>query len=412
MRFRRRFPWPATAALMALLLGLGACISGRPKAVISSSPTVSASGSSATPTPSSSVPNGGGMWKAIAEHGPVGESQTSVWTGQELLVWSGSYHSLGHGAAFNPTTMRWRDIRGYRIGGVGGAIAVWTGREMIVWGGSPGQNESPPNTGAAYDPHSDSWRSIPAAPLAGGDRSRYTGFWTGSELWIWGIDDSRSNARAQAAAYDPKANRWHGIDPGPLGVRHGVIGVYTGKEILLWGGRVDIGGTTRYLTDGAAFNLDSGKWRRIPSSPIEGRALPAGAWTGHRFIVWGGNRLMGSLSHFRRDGASFDPSSNEWERLPDAPIAPRWSAAVATTGTAMIVWGGLGPPKPGDEDESPRKDGGVYDTTSRSWRLLPVAPLAPRSAVQSAWTGTELIVWSGCCTENGTSYSDGAIYRP
>ena len=62
---------------------------------------------------------------------------SSVWTGRELLVWSGTAGTYGNffsdGAAYDPAADRWRAMAPWpgRI-----SDGVWTGREMVVWGGT------------------------------------------------------------------------------------------------------------------------------------------------------------------------------------------------------------------------------------------------------------------------------------
>ena len=62
---------------------------------------------------------------------------------------------------------------------------AWTGREMIVWGGTTGGDSGTLNSGASYDPTTDTW-----APLAFDDaptpRRTLTSVWTGSAFIVWG----------------------------------------------------------------------------------------------------------------------------------------------------------------------------------------------------------------------------------
>src|SRR5213593_4298783 len=61
--------------------------------------------------------------------------------------------------------------------------AVWTGSEMIVWSGTDGSGFL--NTGGRYNPGTDSWTatSTTSAPAA---RDQHTAVWTGSEMIVWG----------------------------------------------------------------------------------------------------------------------------------------------------------------------------------------------------------------------------------
>jgi hypothetical protein len=61
-------------------------------------------------------------------------------------------------------------------------VSVWTGRELIVWGTAVCVNVRP-RDGAAYDPATDSWRSIAEGPI---ELTDATAVWTGSEMIVFG----------------------------------------------------------------------------------------------------------------------------------------------------------------------------------------------------------------------------------
>ena len=62
--------------------------------------------------------------------------------------------------------------------------SIWTGTEMIVWGGEQTSGAGI-DTGGRYDPTSDSWTvtSTLGAPTG---RDRHTVVWAGSEMVVWG----------------------------------------------------------------------------------------------------------------------------------------------------------------------------------------------------------------------------------
>jgi len=122
------------------------------------------------------------------------DSHTAVWTGSEMIVWSGSFvdnngaHYLNTGARYDPTTDSWTTTSMTNAPAARSVhSAVWTGSEMIVWGGYDGSNEL--NTGGRYNPVMDSWTatSTANAPLA---RDHHTTVWTGSEMIVWGDTDA------------------------------------------------------------------------------------------------------------------------------------------------------------------------------------------------------------------------------
>jgi hypothetical protein len=70
---------------------------------------------------------------------------------------------------------------------------------MTVWGGSDGGG--PLDTGAAYDPRTDTWTPISTvnAPSA---RGRHTAVWTGSKMIVWG-GESEERRLNTGGIYDP-----------------------------------------------------------------------------------------------------------------------------------------------------------------------------------------------------------------
>ena len=79
----------------------------------------------------------------------------------------------------------------------------------------------------------ESWRRLAAGPLS--PRVRHSGVWTGDELVIWGGGPFGRRPLADGAA-DPAADRWRWLPPAPLAGRSGHAAVWTGTELLVWGG--------------------------------------------------------------------------------------------------------------------------------------------------------------------------------
>jgi N-acetylneuraminic acid mutarotase len=165
-------------------------------------------------------------------------AHTAVWTGSEMLVWGGK-GGLGvllYGGRYDPSTDSWAAMftpqypRRYRH------TAVWTGSEMIVWGGSDGGYL---NTGSSYDPAADTWTDI---HLSGVPEARYdhTAVWTGSEMMIWGgtyydyPDDYYLNSGGR---YNPDTDAWTDVTTADVPTHRTYhTAVWTGSEMIVWGG--------------------------------------------------------------------------------------------------------------------------------------------------------------------------------
>jgi N-acetylneuraminic acid mutarotase len=265
----------------------------------------------------------------------------TVWTGTEMVAFSG----LGS-HAYNPKTNRWRRLPSG--GGFGGVLA-WTGRELIAWGGGCCAEAS--NAGSAYNPTTNRWRKLAHSPLAPSQTP--IGAWTGRELVILvtGIElnlPKRYPASfARAAAYNPRTNTWRRIAPAPdpRFSWDGATAIWDGREVLVVGGTLL---TNRGLSGGLAriplaYNPRTNRWRRLAAME-SGRTDFAAVWTGKRLLVWGGRTTRGGPPQRPPRGFAYDPATNRWSRLPQAPLRGRSDPTAVWTGKAMIVWGGGGLP--------------------------------------------------------------------
>lgn len=375
------------------------------------------------------LPKAGGMydpktdsWVPMSvEHGPEGRmAPQAVWTGQEMLVWSGDSSSdfkpmedlRNDGGRFNPETNTWQGmtLRGApdkrRL-----STAVWSGSEMLVWGGQMwgGKTQSVSSTvdlrtGGRYDPIANRWGPIQSVPNEPVERKRYTANWTGSELLIWGGEPVAGGPQLETAArYNPATNMWVPISTvgAPAG-RSDFTSVWTGRNLIVVGGyrydefNIQSGGVA--LPDGARYAPESDSWSPMPSLDA-GRWNHTAVWTGSRMIIWGGLIQVpvspwGPLGPTTlaavpvSTGTSFDPDLGDWTPIStvNAPYA-RSSHSATWTGDEMIIYGG-------DEDY------GIYPTGSRylqqedRWIGMPVSPLRMGSPHAAVWTGHRLLAFA------------------
>ena len=262
----------------------------------------------------------------------------SVWTDKEMVAFSG----LGS-YAYDPQTGVWRQLPSG--GGFGGVLA-WTGRELIAWGGGCCAEAS--NAGSAYNPLTNRWRKLARSPLAPSQTP--IGAWTGRELVILvtGIEPNLPKrypaSFARAAAYNPRTDTWRRIAPAPdpRFSWDGGTAIWDGREVLVVGGTLL---ANRGLSGGLArtplaYNPRTTRWRRL--APMgTGRADFAAVWTGKRLLVWGGRTTRGGPPpQHPPQGFAYTPATNRWSRLPQAPLRGRLDPAAVWTGKEMIVWGG------------------------------------------------------------------------
>ena len=126
------------------------------------------------------------------------------------------------------------------------------------------------------------------------------------------------------------------------------------------------------------------------SAPPDGRVGHTAVWTGSEMIVWGGFQPANLFGPAFNTGGRYDPSTDNWTTtsLAHAPAGRNEHTAV-WTGSEMIVWGG-------NDLHNNLKTGGRYNPSTDSWTATSTtnAP-SPRSGHTAVWTGNQMIVWGG-----------------
>ncbi len=320
-----------------------------------------------------------------------------------------------------PFANRW-DIRApvamSPLAGRKGHTAVWAKEvgKMLVWGGEALAGGGYFADGAAYDPCANMWTVLPPIPEGASARAYHTAVWTGTEMIIWGGVIDAAGFLTSGIAYNPVTNSWRVLplpDSGPTPLARAFhTAVWTGSEMVVWGGRIgQFGGD---ITDGWRLNPSlTGQtpmhgWARMTgvNDPVS-RSHHTAVWSPERreMIVWGGQLGAGALTA----GAAYSPDGDQWRSLPAAgdPVA-RYDHTAVWTGREMIVWGGE--VSPGGVVTA----GAAYDPSQGSqgaWRTI-VATGEPhaRTLHTAIWTGAEMVVWGG--TSGFGILTDGRRYVP
>jgi hypothetical protein len=163
--------------------------------------------------------------------------------------------------------------------------------------------------------------------------------------------------------------------------------------------------------------LGAGAWTRVPDPPLTVRDRPVAAAVGGEAVFVGGYSgppcpptadCVVPEHADERDGAAYDPATNTWRRIADAPRAvPGWSPTAVVgarlyiaTGQTLLVWDSIEDswqevPAPRDagqsllaadgdqlvlasgSDEHCARPDHVLDTTTGEWTTLPEDPLKP-----------------------------------
>jgi N-acetylneuraminic acid mutarotase len=278
--------------------------------------------------------------------------------------------------------------------------------------------------GFVYDVKADAVTDV-ATRRAPVPRSGHTAVWTGDRMLVWGGVGQAATHDAlypsDVGTYDPATNSWAASAPDRPGAPHGRVrhsAVWTGSEMLVWGGGTAYWEDSIQRDDGAAYNPSTDSWRPLPASGLSPRFSHTAVWTGTEMLVWGGtaafpapNETIGDTFLYAQNGARFDPQRNSWRPIStlNAP-STRGAHTAIWTGSKMIVWGG--------EVVNSRagelflRDGGIYDPQADAWTAITppddaTLPLG-RSLHEAVWTGSEMCVLGGY---DGSKYNGRVVYH-
>jgi hypothetical protein len=360
--------------------------------------------------------NTGGRYDPVADHWTATstgaslakrESHTAVWTGSEMIVWGPG----DDGARYSPSNDSWAVVakrtdspswRWYHT-------AVWTGSEMIVWGGRSGSDSI--SSGGRYSPATDSWLPTSTGASFPSGRSSHVSVWTGAEMVIWGGKTTASewSTTNTGACYRPAFDDWVPTARGASSpsARYGHTAVWTGTEMIVWGGELT---HDLPLASGGRYSPTTDTWRatKIDSGTPAGRIDHSAVWTGTEMIVWGGDDALGS--YYSNTGGRYSPADDHWAPTSTGTSCPtpRNGHAAVWTGDRMVVWGGeiAG----GMQFTS---TGGVYDPIADLWVPTSASAECPPGTLfpTAVWTGSEMIVWGGFIS-NFMGVNTGGRYRP
>ncbi|MBA2569768.1 MAG: hypothetical protein H0V04_01160, partial [Chloroflexi bacterium] len=311
----------------------------------------------------------------IAGHSRQGESSDLWLSGEAGIVQPIPYDSLPYhtpeGSDVKVRLDRWHAVTGHfddpaAMGCVRAAtepdLAFLECRErFVVTSAIPAD---PPDSEAP-----GTWRRIADAPIPG--RNRTAGVWTGSEMIVWG-GGSRPDGLADGAAYDPQRDRWRVLAESPLRARVWHAFAWTGELLFIWGGEAN---SRDALADGALYDPRRDEWRSMAPAPIGGGRAKA-VWTGELVVV---------VTHAGQ-AAMYDADTDRWERLPDLPSGP---------GGLQLIWTGARVMALDFGEWTGAVEISLLDPAAGAWEALGPTELNAGGSDEAIWTGNELIVLAG-----------------
>jgi hypothetical protein len=236
-------------------------------------------------------------WTAMATIGEPAPRTffASVWTGAALVTWGGfaAPIALDNGGIYDVSTNTWSAVTGAGAPGSRfGHTAVWTGDRVIFWGGQDLADWN--NTGGMLDPTDPppggDWIGATTTNGAPSQREGHAAVWAETAMIVWGGWNG-GQFTDTGGTFDPIGGAWvaTSVDAAPA-PRQGHAAVWTGEAMVVWGGyagesdEITFGDGGRFTPSGAG-----GAWTPIPAvSTLSARRDHTAVWTGSEIIIWGG----------------------------------------------------------------------------------------------------------------------------
>ena len=235
------------------------------------------------------------------------------------------------GARYNPSTDTWKPVTppGTRPRRRFDFSAVWTGREMLVWGGytdshsryQGGHADAQLNTGGRYDPASDTWKPITTKGAPFPTLLQHRGLDRQGDDCLGRRQHHQSPQRRRPLQPSEGFLEAHQHRRRAQPARSHVA-VWTGKEMIVWGGSArEPSAASDYFENGARYDPETDTWK--PMSTIgapKGRVSVAAVWTGTEMVLWGGvndaqAREAGNGNRFVGTGARYNPATDTWTEI-------------------------------------------------------------------------------------------------
>jgi hypothetical protein len=201
----------------------------------------------------------------------------------------------------------------------------------------------------------------------------------------------RPTTREEVIAEVDRRNRRRWISGGAVAA--GVAGVLVGASLVT--------GSLSGSDDDQAFEgsqADSG-WTRIADSPLSPRDGEVAVWTGTEMLVVGGSDqppcppladCAGPTADQRlSDGAAYNPQTDTWRSIADAPQSVTYAQVVWTGEEAVVLVPEIVPQTEGDVAQPDATL--AYDPASGSWRRLDDPP--EQYGILCPGTGEQPVFW-------------------
>lgn len=216
------------------------------------------------------------------------------------------------------------------------------------------------------------------------------------------------------------ADSWTPLPTGDAVAGH--TAVWTGTELIFWGGVVPSGlsspnAPVSAINRGVKFNPTTGVWTPISTQGApQARFDHTAVWTGSEMIIFGGESTgTTSFGVALNTGGRYNPATDTWSYLTPLVSSPgnaadnRRGHFAFWTGSKMLVWGGsdIADYFAASNNVNHKQQGKIYDPVMNAWSEMSMTPgeLNTGGYFTGVWTGSQMIIWAGQPGSAGPAYA-------
>jgi hypothetical protein len=343
---------------------------------------------------------------------PLGRRSQPIlaWTGRDLLELGGArnWKTTNAGAAFNPSSGRWRQIApAPNTVGLSSAVTTWTGHDLFVTNGHvpPGWRAALGAPAGLYDPAANRWTTTKMPRQLLGLVLR-AAVWTGRDIVVAAVGASGNlgnPGRLAVASYDPSAKRWHVVTPQLPAGHHPVdlALVATPNRVILWSlwSRTEKTSENGYAIssglDVLALGPD-GRWKTVTGGWPQHRSVEDPVYSNGTIFVPPGQIWCGTCSHpyFDYPAHLTDAATLAQRAVPGGPLAqhPGIEPSVWLWNGRCALAANVSTSGPDPAQRAWISQMAVFDPQADQWTSLPVPGGRTPFATNPLWAGRELLL--------------------